>query len=198
MITVSSALTGVLALGLGLVSHPLAFYALYVPGRTIFSGPLELGIPTAISNWFIRRRPLGLAVDSVAKGAGLVIIPLVAQFIITGWDWRVAWFALGVFTFIVGVVPSVLLMARRPEDMGLEPDPAPQRASRVGDTNAVSASDDGGAAAEISFTVREAVATRSFWILSIFSAAGFMVQAGVSLHQVPTTSIRDCPVPWRL
>ncbi|GIT02540.1 MAG: hypothetical protein CM1200mP27_11650 [Chloroflexota bacterium] len=64
--------------------QPGAFFSIYVPGRMIFSGPLELGIPTAISNWFIRRRPLGLAADSVAKGAGLTIMPLAAQFIITG------------------------------------------------------------------------------------------------------------------
>ena len=97
----------------------------------IFAGPLELGLPTSISNWFIRRRPLGLAIDSVAKGAGLAIMPLVAQFIITGWDWRTAWFVLGVAILIVGVVPSFLVMARRPEDMGLEPDPGPRQVANA-------------------------------------------------------------------
>ena len=127
MLSVASVLTGGLAVGLSMVGNPAAFYALYVPGRLIFSGPLELGIPTAISNWFIRRRPLGLAADAVAKGAGLTIIPLLAQFIITGWDWRTAWITLGVLTFAIGVIPPVLLMTRRPEDMGLEPDPVPDR-----------------------------------------------------------------------
>lgn len=33
--------------------------------------------------------------------------------------------------------------------------------------------------------MREALATPAFWILAAFSALGFIVQAGVSLHQVP-------------
>ena len=38
---------------------------------------------------------------------------------------------------------------------------------------------------EPEFTVSQALKTRAFWMVSIFAAATFMVQAGVSLHQVP-------------
>lgn len=185
LISVSSLLTAILAVGLSLVSHPLIFYALYVPGRLIFAGPLELGLPTAISNWFIRRRPLGLAVDSIAKGAGLAVIPLVAQAIISAWDWRTAWIFLGVLTFILGVIPSLLLVSRRPEDMGLEPDPWPQSKTNeeVSDPGKDSSSETG-SISEVNFTVQQALRTRAFWILAVFSGAGLMVQAGISLHQV--------------
>ncbi|MFQ6028689.1 MAG: MFS transporter [Dehalococcoidia bacterium] len=185
LLAASSLVTGFLALALSFISHPFAFYAFYVPGRMIFSGPLELGLPTAISNWFIRRRPLGLAVDGVAKGGGLVLMPLLAQFIISGWDWRTAWIVLGIICFAVGVVPSILLMARRPEDLGLEPDPVPR-----GDATAPLESDGSHSTnlittnTETNFTVRQALNTRAFYILAGFSAAGLMVQAGVSLHQV--------------
>ena len=37
---------------------------------------------------------------------------------------------------------------------------------------------------EASFTVGQAMRTRAFWLLAAFTAAGFMVQGGVSLHQV--------------
>ena len=177
--------TGALAIGLAFVTHPVAFYFLYVPGRMIFSGPLEIGLPTAISNWFIRRRPVGLAVDAVAKGAGLAIVPWAMQLIITGFDWRTAWVTLGVLSFALGVVPSLLLVARRPEDMGLEPDPAPARAESANrDAQAPQGSGNPGGLAEVNFTVGQALRTRAFWILAAFSGAGMMVQAGVSLHQV--------------
>ena len=189
LLSVASVLTGALAVGLSMVGNPAAFYALYVPGRLIFSGPLELGIPTAISNWFIRRRPLGLAADAVAKGAGLTIMPLLAQFIIAGWDWRTAWLVLGILTFALGVIPPVLFMARRPEDMELEPDPAPNGPSEemTAVTESGSKSPEevtGSNYNESSFTVRQAFHTRAFWLLAAFAAAGMMVQAGVSLHQV--------------
>ena len=132
LIAASSVITGVCAVGLAFITLPWMFYCLYVPGRMTFSGPLELGIPTAISNWFIRRRPLGLAVDTVAKGAGLSVMPLVAQFIIIGWDWRTSWAVIGLICLAVGVVPCLLFMARRPEDMGLEPDPAPAQTPTAG------------------------------------------------------------------
>ena len=177
--------TGVLAIGLAFVTHPLAFYFLYVPGRMIFSGPMEIGLPTAVSNWFIRRRPLGLAVDAVAKGAGLAIVPWAMQLIITGYDWRTAWVTLGILTLALGVVPSLLLLARRPEDMGLEPDPAPAREDPANqDAGATQGSSNSGSFPETNFTVGQALRTRAFWILAIFSGAGMMVQAGVSLHQV--------------
>ena len=177
--------TGALAIGLAFVAHPLAFYCLYVPGRMIFSGPMEIGLPTAVSNWFIRRRPLGLAVDAVGKGAGLAIVPWAMQLIITGYNWRTAWVTLGILTLVLGVVPSLLLVARRPEDMDLEPDPAPAREDTAGrGAGSTNDTSNSGTFAEANFTVRQALRTRAFWILAIFSGAGMMVQAGVSLHQV--------------
>ena len=185
LLAVSSFLTGALSVLLAMITSPLAFYALYVPGRMIFTGPLELGIPTALSNWFIRRRPLSLAVDGAAKGLGLTIMPLVAQFLITGWDWKTAWLALGVLSFAVGTVPPLIFIARRPEDLGIEPDPLPKNGR---DSQPDIREDSQGAvetAAETNFTVAQALRTRALWILAVFSGAGFMVQAGVSLHQVP-------------
>lgn len=182
---VGSLATGIVAIGLAFVAHPLAFYALYVPGRMIFSGPLEMGLPTAISNWFIRRRPVGLAVDHIAKGAGLAIVPWAMTLIITGYDWRAAWITLGILALALGVVPSLLLVARRPEDMGLEPDPEPARRDSTDRASEASGSPgNSGSFAEIDFTVGQAVRTRAFWILAVFSGAGMMAQAGLSLHQV--------------
>ena len=182
LIAGSSLITGICALGLALVSTPWTFYMLYLPGRMIFSGPLELGLPTAISNWFIRRRPLGLAVDTIAKGAGLAIIPLTAQIIIGEWGWRTAWTFLGILTLTVGVLPSLLLMARRPEDMGLEPDPTTRYSPSTNhEPDSVA---DAATNIETNYTLAQALKTKSFWILAVFTAAGFMVQGGVSLHQV--------------
>ena len=184
LLSVSSVLTGILAVGLSLVGNPAAFYSLYVPGRMIFSGPLELGIPTAINNWFIRRRPLGLTVQSIAESLGLTIMPLTAQFIITGWDWRTAWLTLGILTLALGVLPPILLMARRPEDMALEPDSSPTEILEASSADPVGERPSPRGTNESNFTVRQAFRTQAFWLLAVFSAAGFMVQAGISLHQV--------------
>ena len=208
ILAVTSLVVGSCAFGLSLVGQAWAFYALYVPGRMAFASPLELGTNTAVNNWFIRRRPLALALLTVNQGIGLAAMPLVAQFIISGWNWRVAWVSLGIYTLAVGVLPALLLVARRPEDMGLAADPRPgeprslssQASTSPAKRNQAAAAPEAGDAAEAasretateaaalplegSYTVRRALRTRAFWVLAIFSGAGFMVQAGVSLHQV--------------
>jgi sugar phosphate permease len=115
-------------------------------------------------------------------------MPLVAQQLITAWGWRSAWSSLGWYTMAVGIVPALLFMARRPEDMNLEPDPAPRHAGSGDGLSAKGGEGDERRGvrdmAELQFTLRQAMHTRAFWVLAIFSASGFMVQAGVSLHQV--------------
>ena len=185
LLSASSAVVGVCAIGLSLTSPIWSFYALYVPGRAVFSSPLELGTSTAVSNWFIRRRPMGLAYMGVIQGIGLTIFPVIAQVLIDGWGWRTAWLAVGIFTLSTGIIPMLLLMARRPEDMGLEADP--EKDHRTVPTSDVAAAGASPSASntESNYTVRQALATRAFWLLAIFSVFGFVVQAGISLHQVP-------------
>ena len=190
MLSASSAVVGLCAIGLSLISPVWSFYALYVPGRAVFSSPLELGTSTAVSNWFIRRRPMALAYMGIIQGIGLTIFPVLAQVLINGWGWRTAWLAMGIFTISSGIIPVLLLMARRPEDMGLEPDPqrSGQAASGDGPLNGEILAGERRSPVrhdESNYTVRQALASRAFWILTLFSVFGFVVQAGVSLHQVP-------------
>lgn len=183
-----SAVVGVCALGLAAVSPAWSFYAIYVPGRAVFSSPLELGTTTAISNWFIRRRPMALAWFGAVQGVGLGVLPLAAAALIDDWGWRLAWAGLGAFTMATGILPPLLLMARRPEDMGLAADPGGRGDTGSAAGAAAGAADRraGGAGAgwrDADYTVGEALRTPAFWILAFFSMVGFMVQAGVSLHQ---------------
>ena len=214
ILAITAAIVGGCAFGLSLVGQAWAFYALYVPGRMAFASPLELGTTTAINNWFIRRRPFALFLLTVSQSTGLATMPLVAQFLIGGWEgfggwgWRFAWASLGIYTIVVGVLPALLLVARRPEDMGLTADPR-RGESRVLKRQPVSASaeqehgesveskateeqqtsvqptaESGTPLQENNYTVSRALHTRAFYVMAIFSGAGFMVQAGVSLHQV--------------
>jgi OFA family oxalate/formate antiporter-like MFS transporter len=189
ILSVTSAVTGLCAIGLSLIHHTWTFYALYVPGRMGFASPLELAASTALSNWFTRRRALALALHSVTQGTGLAAMPFVAQLLISGWGWRQAWATLGVYTLAVGIVPAVLFMARRPEDLGLAPDSSTARRRTADATPAQSVPSQAQGQTrsehrEVHCTLREALSTRAFWVLSAFAAVGFMTQAGISLHQV--------------
>ena len=182
VIAAGSAIAGCSAIALAFVGQVWAFYLVYVPGRIVFSSLLEIGPSTVVSNWFIRRRPISLALLSISQGIGLAIMPLVAQWIIGGWSWQTAWVCLGVYTVALGVVPPLLFMARRPEDLELQADPGSNDSERQRSSPSRSGPQTVGTPVEASYTVRQALRTRAFWALAIYAGANFMGQAGVSVH----------------
>jgi sugar phosphate permease len=168
--------TGIAALLLSLTQSLLVFYLLFCIARLNWASPFELGIYSALNNWFVARRPLANSIATVAQMAGLVAMPLIAQLAMRGYGWRAGWVAIGATVLAVGFAPVWLLMVRRPEDLGLLPDnaAAPGAASR------------GHLAlrhVETTFSRRQAVRTPAFWLLLSYTVLVYPVQAGVSLHQ---------------
>ena len=165
--------TGSANLLLSMTNSLVMFYLLFCIARTNFAGPFDLGVYGAINNWFIARRAFATSVATLAQMAGLVILPLIAQAAILRGGWREGWLAVGIAVLLIGLIPTLLFMVRRPEDVGLVPD----RSVRG---NLAPAS-----AAEISLTRPQALRTRAFWLLCLYTLFAYPVQAGVSLHQAP-------------
>ncbi len=168
---------------LSLTPSLLVFYLLFCIARMNWAAPFDLGIYGALNNWFVRRRALASSIATLALMAGLVAMPLIAQFAIVHEGWRAGWLAIGAVTLVVGFVPIWLLLARRPEDLGLLPDGG---ALPISDTEgATRAATPKVAVAEPAFSRRQALRTGSFWLLLLYTVLVFPVQAGVSLHQAP-------------
>ena len=162
---------------LSLTPSLLVFYVLFCIARMSWAAPFELGLYGALNNWFVRRRATASAVATLAQQIGLVAMPLLAQFAILHQGWRAGWLALGATTLLVGFVPAWLLLARRPEDLGLVPDGAAAPRDDMVPGRPV--------AAEPAYSRRQALGTGSFWLLLLYTALVYPVQAGVSLHQAP-------------
>jgi sugar phosphate permease len=167
---------GVALLLLSLTPSLLIFYLLFCIARMNWAGPFDLGIYGALNNWFLARRTMAASIANLAQMLGLVAMPLIAQFAILHDGWRAGWIALGTVVLIVGFVPVWLFVVRRPEDMGLEPDPG-SGVLQPGTTEP--------AAVEPRFSRREAIRTAAFWLLMLYTVLVYPVQAGVSLHQAP-------------
>jgi OFA family oxalate/formate antiporter-like MFS transporter len=161
---------GLATMALSLVQSLLTFYLLLCFARMIWAGPFELGLYGALNNWFVARRPLATSIATLAQMSGLVVIPVIAEVAMQGGDWRRGWFAVGTTVLVVGFLPAFLFLARRPEDLGLLPDP-PRGATKL--------------APEPRFSRAQAVRTPAFWLLSLYTVLVYPVQAGVSLHQAP-------------
>ncbi len=176
-------INGILLMLLSLTGSLLVFYLLFCVARMIWAAPFDLGLYGALNNWFVRRRAFASSMATLAQQLGLVAMPLIAQLAILHYGlhegWRAGWLAIGATTLLVGFVPTWLLLVRRPEDLGLAPDGMVME----GDAGALA-----GARAtppEPAFSRRRALGTGAFWLLLLYTALVFPVQAGVSLHQAP-------------
>ncbi len=165
--------TGIANLLLSFTNSLAIFYLLFCIARTNFAGPFDLGIYGAVNNWFIARRAFVTGIATVAQMIGLVSLPLIAQAAIARDGWRAGWAAVGIAVLVIGLVPSLLFMVRRPEDLGLVPD-RPRALHPVRRPQP-----------EPEFTRAQALRTSSFWLLCLFTLFAYPVQAGVSLHQAP-------------
>ena len=141
----------------------LVFYLLYCIARTNWATAFDLGIYGAISKWFLARRAFATSIATMAQMAGLVAMPLIAQFAISHQGWRAGWLALGAVTLVIGFLPVLLFLKPPPQDADPQVTGAP----------------------EPRFSRTEAVRTPAFWLLMVYTALVYPVQAGVSLHQAP-------------
>lgn len=160
------------------IESMLAFYLLYCIARLNFAGPFDLGIHGAVNSWFVKKRAIAGSIVAFAQPCGLIIVPLIAYAAMERGGWRLGWQAVAATVLIVGFVPTFLLMVRRPEDLGLLPDGAPS-APTDGSAGASAAP----TAPEPAFTRAEALGTRAFWMLALYTLLVYPVQAGTSLHQ---------------
>jgi len=178
MLCAAVLLTGLSTMLLSLTQSILGFYLLFCIARMNFAGPFDIGIYGAVNSWFLARRAIVNAIIGLAQMLGLVLMPLIAHFAMRAESWRAGWLAVGSSVLLVGLLPAWLVLVRRPEDLGLQPDGG--RASS-GDAGAKAAP----ASPEPQFSRAEALRTPTFWLLSLYTVAVYPVQAGISLHQAP-------------
>lgn len=178
VLAVGTLAIGISMLALSQTSSLIWFYFAYCLGRMAFAGPFDIAVTSAVANWFVRLRGRAMSLAALSHSIGLTVLPIVAYAAIEHWDWRTSWLVIAALVVAVGVVPNAFLMIQRPEDVGLTPYTGADRGQANGKHG-------GGPADEVSFTRKGASRTRTFWLLVVFSAFIYPVQAGVSLHQAP-------------
>jgi sugar phosphate permease len=168
---------------LGIVGsmHIVLFGFSYVFARAVSQNTLSGVVPrTTAVNWFrrMRGRALGMTQMAVPLG-GAALIPLAQLMIEGGLSWQGVYIAFGVFMLIFLLPLCVLVLRRRPEDIGLLPD---------GDTEEMVAQARGGrggaqAASEYNWTLKQALRTRALWFLIASMTVGICANGAIGFHQ---------------
>src|SRR5438270_8154190 len=132
-----------------------------------------------LPNWFNRRRGLAMGLAFAGVGIGsMTLLPWV-QHMIEQTGWRTACTAMGILILVV-LAPINLLLRKRPEDIGLQPDgdDAPSATSPTPVSNIVDA-----VWAGTDWTLRRALRTARFWWIALGYFCGLYIWHAVQVHQ---------------
>ena len=131
-----------------------------------------------LPNWFVRRRGLAMGIAFAGVGFGSITLLPWVQHMIEQSGWRTACWTMGLLVLVV-LAPINLLLRKRPQDMGLEPDgDSALTASVAPVSNVVDP-----AWVAVDWTLARAIKTARFWWLALGFFCGLYVWYAVQVHQ---------------
>jgi MFS family permease len=150
-----------------------------VLGITFTSGAAPVPYGVVISHWFNRHRGLALGLSMMGIGAGSIVVPILAQRLIAGFGWRIAFATFGAAVLLIPLPLVAAFLLNSPAQRNLQPD---------GDENTPDA--------PLSPQERLGLSWHAIWhdpiywsMLCIFSLAGASVH-GAILHMAAIFSDR--------
>ncbi|MFP6570514.1 MAG: MFS transporter [Dehalococcoidia bacterium] len=166
----------------------IAFLVVYIFVISIGASTSFMQATTAgINSWFIRKRGLAMSVNAAAfRLGGAAMVPILSIFVLK-YGWQNASIGIGLMMIFL-VMPMALFFRRSPEAYGLNPDgdPTPHEDSL---------STDGDSAAPIatydSWTTKQALRTRAFWILSIGTMLRIAAHGTIFVHLIAILDWKD-------
>jgi MFS family permease len=126
-----------------LTPHLPHFYLTFFVIGLVGNGTAYIGYSRAISTWFNRRRGFALSIMLAGSALGAMLLPVLAQFVITHLGWRAAYLTLGLLALAVGFPLTAIFVRERP-----------------------AAQQDEEVSTELGEPVAKALATPAFWIIA--------------------------------
>jgi MFS family permease len=175
VITGAGLLSGI---GYILMSQVNAIWQLYLFYGVLVGVGMSGGIIPALSliaRWFIKKRAMMSGIVMAGMGAGAIIMPPLANWLITTYGWRSSYIILGIITLVLIIVAAQFLK-RDPSQMGLSPYGTNEVNSEA--TQGSSHLEAGG------LSLRQAVLTRQFWLICALSFSLAFSAGAVMVHIV--------------
>ncbi|MFC1991883.1 MFS transporter [Chloroflexota bacterium] len=147
----------------------------------IGTSPIYVVIMSVTMKWFEKRRGLAVGIASSGMGFGQMLMAPMAAFLISNYNWRIAYSIFGVIAWLV-VIPAVRFLKSNPRDIGVLPDKAEPISKNIHSANTRTNTEilqTGG------LSLLQAIKTRSYWLIV---AIWFVLAASVMLtmtHIVP-------------
>ncbi len=158
----------------GYVSLALGFAAL----RFLGQGSMMMNGSVLVSRWFSRKRGYALSIMGLGFSVSVALHPPVAQWLIEQVGWRQTWMWIGVSTWVLMLPLVFLLVHDRPDMLGMALDGVEH------DSAAGTASAPHRHRADVGLTLKEAIRTRSYWIVAACLFTMSMMMTTLFFYQV--------------
>ena len=140
-----------------------------------------LAMMTVTNNWFIVRRSVAMAMSMGAMGLNVVFGPLLMS-VINQIGWRRSYIAIAILTIVFCSIVPGILVRNKPEDIGQIPDgPASKSSGQSTHKNDLYKNLDKTC---VDFTAKEALRTRTLWLLTLYGTVQFFCINALMPHQV--------------
>lgn len=156
----------------------IGFFAVRLFGQ----GSMSLVPNSLVPQWFIQKRGKALGLAALGGMIGSAAFPLLNVWLIEAFGWRTAWQVLGASVLLIFTPLAFFFIRNRPEDFGLRPDNGPSVSKKEHQRQL---------SADISWTVKEARTTRTFWLLLFCVAVPALVNTGMTFHLVSIFSLQS-------
>lgn len=157
---------------MSLVHTHWQMYLIYGLAMGIGLGGIFVPIVSLLARRFTSRRSSMTGIALSALGIGQLTSPLLAQSLITAYEWRTSYIILGIMLFLLLVIPAQFLKKPRIK---------PEVQSKAVDASSEHFPQPGA----VSYTFKEARHTRTFWMMILMCGMYGFGSMAITVHLVP-------------
>lgn len=170
-------LLSVSVLLLGRIQSPAQLYVLFAGVGIGMAGSTMLPSQTLVSRWFDKKRGRAMGIMAVAGGLAAAVWMPISNSLVAYLGWRNSYPVLGMIVAVVSL-PLILIVVRSsPASMGLPMD-GEDIGAEENDAGPLASTEVAG------FSAREALGTRSFWLILCAVLFLTFASSGLSLHVI--------------
>ena len=141
-----------------------------------------LASTTVINNWFVKKRGLALSIFLGSGGAaGMVMGPAIMKLIEYA-GWRITVLTMSLMVLLLMVVLPAIFIRNKPQDLGQTPDGAD--GLKPQSRNPVAMPPKAAYRTPVDFTAKEAMRTRSLWLLIAYFCMNMLAMGALMTHQI--------------
>lgn len=176
-------LFGIACFFMSQVTNLIALFFAFLMLRMTGQGALGLLTGNTVPMWFLHRLGRVTGAMNVIVLATISIIPAFFLWMINALNWRVSYIIFGVVIWVVMMPLLFIFFRNRPEDIGQDIDGGVldplKEVQLVTNDNKSSDSD------RIGFSLKQAIRTRSFWLLTCMNVLWAMAVTAITFHLIP-------------